>query len=246
MSIISTDQIIIELCKETGEPGLANNQTLWGCVLDGIRDLNIHSMPTWDRVDDLCLNNYNAVEWPDEVVKPLITYLIRNGRPFVLDINDELIKTIEPNIQTVEQTDQSIQDFYRLDGAGLRFGLYNIGIGEIYGLKSYYNGIGLVTHDKARRQSFIHGVTLLSDDTIGMFFKTDGLEKGCFVPAECKEAIEYFALSKYYRTRNPSLGAMNRQSYQQEVYRLERYLNDEGLGAWKAAINSNITSSPKF
>jgi hypothetical protein len=250
MSVISLEQVVVELCKETREPGMLNSQTIYGCLLDGIRDLSLHAMPSWSIVEDLSLNDYNAICWPSECVKPLITFLVRDGKSFALDVGDDLISGIQnaTNASTFEEADNQINDFFRIDGIGYNgyYNAWNWGLGEVYGYGTGYRSLGVVTHDQSRRQSYVKGVTLKSTDRFGFFCKTDGLSAApMFVPAEAKEALEYFALAKYYRTRNPNLGELNKKNYKEEFRRLQTFLMDDGLESWSIAFNSGQKSSPK-
>jgi len=248
MSVVAVEQIVIELCKETGEPGLHNGQVFYGAIFDAIRDLSLHNMPTWETVKNLPLNSYNAIDWPCSCVKPLITFIERDGRAFALDVDDNILGTINNKIQTFEEADCEIQDFFRIDGFDHLhdyFQTWNWGLGEVYGYGSGYRSIGMVTHDKNRRQSFVKGCTVKSTDTFGMMMKSDGLSNAQYVPSEAKEAIEYFALAKYFRTRNPDLGELNRKNYKEEFRRLQIFSSDEGESSWIDAIRSNYRSSPK-
>lgn len=246
MGVVATEQIVIELCKETGEPGLMNNTTILGCLLDGIRDLSLHSMPSWDSEGDLPINAYNAVKWPCGMVKPLVTYLQRNGRALALDVDNSITQLNDTTVNTFSDANQQIQDFFRIDNFDQYYNTYNWGLGEIYGYGGGYSSVGVVTHDYKRRQSFIKGCTIHSTDTFGFFFKSDGLDScPTHVPSECKEALEYFALGKYYRTRNPSLGAINRTNYKEEFTRLNKFYDNDDLNDWILAVNGNSKSSPK-
>lgn len=251
MAVIAAEQIVIELCKETGEPGFLNQQTMWGCILDGIRDLSIHAMPSFTIIENLTLNDYNAICWPQDCVKPLITFITRDKRSFALDVNDDILSGIQnansPTANSFQEADCQIQDFFRMDAYWTWGTSWSWGLGEVYGYGTGYNSLGMVTHDYNRRQSFIKGCTLQSTDTFGMFCKSDGLSAGSpvFVPVECKEALEYFALAKYYRTRNPNLGELNKKNYKEEFRRLQAFLNDDGAEAWNTAVNVNTMSAPK-
>lgn len=258
MGVVATEQIVIELCKETGEPGLQNNQTIYGCVFDAIRDLSLHAMPCWGVTEGLTLNSYNAFCWPSACVKPLMTFITRtctdnsgttHKRSFALAIDDSLLGTINHTSQTPITHDDALWEFFRTDFA---YSLYpytswNFGLGEVYGMQSDMWKTGVVTYDPSRRQSFVNGVKVQSTDTYGCFYKSDGLsETPEWVPSQAKEAIEYFALAKYYRTRNPQLGTINRENYKQEMYRLSVWEADEGITAWLDAFNSNTISAPKL
>lgn len=254
---VATEQIVIELCKEIGEPGLQGNQTVWGAVFDAIRDLSLHAMPCWAVTEGLTLNSYNALCWPNACVKPLMTFITRtctakdgtlHKRSFALAINDSLLGTLNSTNSDMTPDDQ-LWEFFRTDFAYTLFPYqtWNFGLGEVYGLPSDFWKTGVVTYDPTRRQSFINGVSVLSTDTYGMFYKSDGLEK-CpeWVPSQCKEAIEFFALGKYYRTRNPSIGAENRKNYKEEFYRVSSFEEDEGVAGWIDAFRSNVMSAPKM
>lgn len=247
MGVVATEQIVIELCKETGEPGLQNNQTIWGAVFDAIRDLSLHAMPCWGVTTGLTANNVNAICWPSACVKPLMTFLTRNGRSFALAVDDSLLGTVNKTTAT-STPDDALWEFFRTDlfFAIAPYESWNFGLGEVYGLASDTFKTGVVTIDPSRRQSFVNGCTLLSTDTLGMFYKSDGLsETPEWVPSQAKEAIEYFALAKYYRTRNPNLGAINRENYKQETYRLSAWESDEGITAWLDAFRAGTISAPK-
>src|ERR1700753_356686 len=186
MGIVATEQIMIELCKETGEPGFTNNQTIYGCLFDCIRDLSLHAMPCWGVTEGLTANNLNAVCWPNSCVKPLMTFITRScthqdgtvkKRSFALSISDDLLGTINKSDYN-GTPDQALWEFFRSDlfYAVAPYTSWNFGLGEVYGLPSDAFKTGVVTHDPTRRQSFVNGCTILSTDTFGFFFKSDGLD----------------------------------------------------------------------
>lgn len=246
MSVVASEQIIIELCKETGEPGLQNNQSIWTVFLDAIRDMAIFNMPTWDTVKDLQLNNYNAIDWPCSCVKPLITFMMRNGRALALDVDDNILRTVDTKVTDFATANTEIQDFFRITDIAGYYSTYSWGLGEVYGYGGGYRHIGLVTHNPNRRQSSIHGCKILTTDTFGMLCKSDGLtERPDYVPSICKEPLENFALYKYYRVRNPNLSAIFFDKYTQYCYRLSKFENDSGAEAWSTAVLSNTISAPK-
>lgn len=257
MGVVATEQIMIELCKETGEPGFQNQQTLYGCIFDAIRDLMIHTLPCWGVTEGLTASTTNSICWPSACVKPLMTFVTRtctaqdgatSKRSFALAVDDSLLGTINKSNYT-GTPDQALWEFFRTDlfYAVTPYTSWNFGLGEVYGLPSDAFKTGVVTHDPPRRQSFINGVSVKSNDTYGIFYSSDGLSE-CpeWVPSQAKEAIERFALAKYYRVRNPSLGELMFTRYQQEMWRLSSYESDEGVTAWLDAFRSNVTSSPKM
>lgn len=259
MGVVATEQIMIELCKETGEPGFTNNATIWGCIFDAIRDLSLHSMPCWGVTEGLTLNSYNAICWNPACIKPLMTFITRSvthkdgtveKRSLALAVSDDLLGTINKS-NHISTSDNDRWEFFRSDFfyalAPYQFESWNFGLGEIYGVPSDAFKTGIVTHDPSRRQSFVNGCRLESTDTFGQFYASDGLSE-CpeWVPSQCKEAIERFALAKYFRTRNPQLGEMNFAWYQKEMYRLSSYESDEGITSWIDSFRSNVMSAPKY
>jgi len=258
MGVVATEQIMLELCKETGEPGFTNNSTIWGCIFDAIRDLSLHAMPCWGVTEGLIPDLRNAICWPSACVKPLMTFVTRthtdnqgtlHKRSFALAVDDSLLGTINKTSLSDTSCDQQLWEFFRTDlfYAVAPYTSWNFGLGEVYGLPSGYWKDGVVTYDQPRRQSFINGCRVESSDTYGMFFSSDGLsEIPEWVPSQCKEAIEFFALAKYYRTRNPQLGELNRKNYKEEFHRLSSFESDEGLTVWIDAMRSNVMSAPKM
>lgn len=260
MSVVATEQIVIELSKEVGEPGLHASQTLFGCVFDAIRDLSLHAMPCWGVTEGLTLNAYNAICWPSACVKPLMTFITRTTvdhegttqkRSFALAVDDSLLGTVNKTNSNQVSADQALWEFFRTDlfNAVYPYTSWNFGLGEVYGMQSDFWKDGVVTYDPTRRQSFVNGVRVESTDTYGMFFKSDGIS--CdnppeWVPSQAKDAIESYALYKYYRVRNPNLGERMFQRYQQDFYRLSAWEADEGITAWIDSFRSNVQSSPKL
>jgi hypothetical protein len=254
MSAVAIDQIVKELCVETGEPGLQNYDTLLGKVLDGVRDLNIFNLPTWTATT-VTLNNYNAICWPKGTIKPLMVVMERNGHKVALAVTSDIIDTIgdtSTDAQMMAASDE-IDSFFLTNGsrdiAGW-FPIFNWGLGEVYGLNTGYTVGGIVTHDKSRRQSFVRNIRVQDGDKFYFLAKADGLDalvqQDLCVPGECKEAIEYFALSKYFRTRNPNLASVNQENYRQQFYRLQRYNDTDDENAWVAMMLASNRSSPKY
>lgn len=245
--MVATDLIIKQLCKETGDPGFHNYTDMLGNVIDGIRDLSIYNMPSYAHAV-LDISNFNAVEWPTGVVKPILTCLLRDGNCVILDVDDQLRSTYPQRSQESETitSDNQIKDAFGIDGNYFRWSNgFNWGLGELYGLTGFY-AVGYVTHNKNTRQTTIKGNCLLSSDQIVMFYITDGLDD-CpkFVPSECKTAIEHYALYKYYRTRNPGLGQQNLKDYKENFTRLNKFYTADDDYTWIAAMNSSTKSSPK-
>lgn len=245
MAFVATDQIIKELCLELDDPGFLRYNKLLGGVLDGIRDLSIYNLPTYSYAT-LNLNAYNAVVWTCSCVKPLLTYLLRNGNMVLLDVDEGIRNTfpVSAEDQAVAVADCSCGDLFLTDGFAWS-GQFNWGLGELYGL-SGKSCQGFVTHNKNNRQSFVTGRGLETTDQIVMYFKSDGLSE-CpkEVWAECKTAIEHYALYKYWRNRDPKLSELNLKNYKENFTRITKFENDEGLTPWSDAIYSNVRSSPK-
>lgn len=243
MSYIKTDWIIKTLCKETGEPDFLNYNQLLGYVLDGIKDLSLFAVPEY-KVCKLTINSFNSIEWPIDCIKPLSVCLVRNEQAVVLDIDDNIIP--QKNLVKKKVNNWSIDDLFIHDAYDIDYLTYSFAIGELYGFENNINRAGYIKHDKLNRQSYIKG-SLRFGDEILFYYKSDGLEN-CpdSVPSEYKEALEFFALAKYYRSRNPGLAEVNRKNYKEEFTRLRKYYQDEGINSWIDALRNNVKSSPKF
>src|ERR1700761_3191863 len=205
MSGIATDQVIKELVREAGEPGLHGYTTMQGYMLDAIRTLNIFSMPTWSNVL-LPITSFNTINWPKSCVKPILTILKRGNKKYLLSVSTSLLDAL-PDDYVPTETDETCdaEDLLRVDGLIDIFGwsVWNWGLGELYGSQTLAPPYGLVIHDKKNRQSYIKGVKLQTGDQIYFFFKDDGLHN-CpkFIPAEAKDTCEFYMLMKWFRVRN--------------------------------------------
>jgi hypothetical protein len=237
---------------ETGEPGFHNYTTLEGCVLDGIRSLNIFSMPCWSyKTLDITL--YNTINWPCDCIKPLITTLKRDGHHYLLEISEDLFETLVPNpTPTIPDANEAVhppEDFFQLDGfiQAYGWGVWSWGLGELYGAGTLLPPFGIVVPDKKNRQSFIKRVQLKTGDQCGCFYKSDGLEDiPEFFPSEAKETLEFFSLQKYFRVRNPGLSDDMRLKYKEHLFQLERFYQDGDEQQWTRSMYSNVKSSPKL
>lgn len=245
--MVSTDQIIKELCLEVGDPDFVYYNRFVGGVIDGIRDLSIYNMPSYSH-EELEISSFNSVEWPCWMVKPLVTCLLRDGKCVILDVDDDIVKTFPVRAEDTSEitSDRQIHDAFNIDG--FYFGWYanfNWGLGEVYGLTSY-RAFGYVTHDRNTRSSSVTGNCLRSTDSIVMFGVSNGL-KDCpkFVPDECKTAIEHYALYKYYRSKNPSISELNLKNYKENFTRINKFYTGDDIHTWVAAMNSNTKSSPR-
>ena len=250
MSIVATDQVLKELCRETGEPGFHNYTTLQGYMLDCIRELNIYSLPTWSK-KQLNITAVNTFDWPCDCVKPLMTVLKRGNQRFLLSVSDDIVGTVGPTPAELAQTPPTeceVEDLYALDGFIESFGwsFWNWGLGEIYGANTLLPPFGLVVHNPKGRNSFIKGCNLKTGDQIILIFKSDGLAD-CpeFIPSETKECSEFFILMKYYRRRDPNFSERMDVKYKERLYRLERFDSDEDLDQWTRAFYSSDHSAPK-
>ncbi len=246
--MVATDQIVKELCLETGDPQFLNYNKLLAGVLDGIRDLSIYNMPS-SSYEELELNLYNAVEWPCWMIKPLMTFLLRDGKAVILDVDDSLLSTfpVQAHADTTPSSDHQIQDAFNIDGYFFNwYGTFNWGLGEWYGLPAY-RAFGFISHDRNVRQSYVKGNCLRSTDKILMYGISDGLtECPKFVPSECKTAIEHYALYKYFRVRNPQLGQLNLKDYKENFTRINKFWTGDDAHTWMATMLSGVRSTPKF
>lgn len=248
MSVVATDLVIKQLCKETGEPGFHNYTTIEGYMLDAIRDMNIFTMPVWST-KLLPISSFNTYDWPCDCIKPLVTALKRNGHFYLLEISEDLLSTVITDTAPEDDSDCDVSDLFQIDGYIEAYGwnVYNWGLGELYGAETLVPPFGVVIHDKKQRLSYIKRCKVQTGDQIVSFYKSDGLEV-CpeFIPGETKEVAELFVLQKYFRTRNPNLSAEMDDKYKQRLFRLERLYGEGTIEDWVRAVGSNSKSSPKF
>jgi len=248
MGAVFTDQVIKEMCRETGEPGFHNYTTMQGYMLDSIRDLNIFSMPTWS-VKLLPITSFNTYDWPKCCVKPILTVLARGNNRYLISVSDDIMNVTMPNQPAITPTVDPICDAMEVTGLIGQYGwdIWSWGLGERYGVETMLPPFGLVIHDKKNRQSYLKGFQVNTGDQIYLFFKDDGLDT-CpeIIPAEVKEVTEFFILMKWFRVRNPNLSAGMDEKYKERLFRVQRLYSDGGEDEWIRSMNSNTMSAPKI
>lgn len=244
MALTPVDLIIKELCRATGEPEYRNYDEFVGHIRRGFAQINIAAVQVV-KYAYIPLNAYNAIDWPCDCIKPVMVGMKRNGVIVSLDVDDSIIPSgTYSTASSVSEAEAEIGLI--LSGAyepDYRFGIDSNG--ELYGLGPGYNSAGYVTHDKSGRQSHIKG-TYLEDDEFLLVYLSDGISEGIeYVPVETEIVLRAFALSEYYRTRNPGLSQIERNTYKEEVTFLRNLYQSGNAEDWTQAFRHNEKSSPK-
>jgi hypothetical protein len=244
MALTPVDMIIKELCRATGEPEYRNYDEFVGHIRRGFSQINIAAVQIV-KYSYIPLNAYNAINWPCDCIKPVMVGMKRNGVIVSLSVDDSLIpsgsySTVSSISEAESQIDLICSGGYKPDYC------FDInGNGELYGLGPGYNAAGYVTHDKHGRQSHIKG-TYLEDDEFLFVYLSDGISDGIeFVPVETEIVLRAFALSEYYRTRNPNLSRSEREIYKEELTFLRNLYQSANAEDWTEAFRHNEKSSPK-
>jgi len=241
MALTPVDMIIKELCRETGEPEYRNYDAFVGHIRRGFSQIQIAAVQVV-KYSYIPLNAYNAINWPCDCLKPIAVGLKRNGILVMLSIDDEIISN--RSFSSVSEAEADINSIC----SGEYVPDYTFGYsgnGELYGLGSGYNYAGYVTHDKAGRQSHVKG-SYLEDDEFLFVFLSDGISEGIdSVPVETENALRAFALSEYYRIKNPGISQIEVQRYREEVTFLRKFYQAITADDWAEAFRHNEKSSPK-
>lgn len=244
MSLTKIDMIIKELCRETGEPEYRNYDSFVGHIRRAFGQIQIAAVQT-ARHEIVELNSYNAINWPISCLKPIAVGLRRNGRTIWIDVDNDIIPMDRQspcsNITECESDiDAVLAGEYTPD-----YGFDPFGNGEFYGMGPGYNRAGYVTHDKTARQSHVKG-RYREDDEFLFIFLSDGISDGIeYVPVETENVLRAFALSEYWRVRNPNLSMIERNRYKEELQFLRNFYQAATAEQWAEAFNHNETSAPK-
>lgn len=231
MALIKVDQIVRELCRITGEPDFRNYDTILSHVVNAVRELQIYAIPSVKTVT-LKATSLKSLKWPSDCVKPLIVGVKRNGRTCNLSF-DNSVHTGGCTPCSVSEAELEVN--YILDG-------YNgliLKLGEYEGFGSGYDSIGLVKHNKDKRESYIICRTR-KDDTFPFSYISDGVEDGIEeVPGECVITIQQFVLWMYYLIAKPTISDRARIMYEREFIKLRKLYQDNGIEEWIKAVKRN-------
>lgn len=236
------DMLIRELCRETGEPDYRNYDAFVGHIRRGYAQLNIAAVQIV-KYAYLDLNSYNAIDWPCSCLRMLMVALNRNDCLVTLSLDEALLPRGQySQVGNVSQAEAEIAQI--VAGTFVPDFSFNVD-GELYGLGPGYNGAGYVTHDPHTRQSYIKG-NYLEGDTFLCGFLADGISDGLeCVPVETENALRAFALSEYYRIKNPSLSQVETRRYREEVTFLKKFYQSKTAEDWAEVFRHNEKSSPK-
>lgn len=223
------DQVIRQLCRETGEPDYKNYDTILSHVRGAIVDLNLFVLPSV-KTQLVEVNSLNNIDWPEDCVKPILIGLSRNNKICNISVDSGVAPIKDCGCSSMTEVEASIQE--TLDnGCGDAFD-YN----GIEGYGSGFDSIKACTHDKENRLTNIK-FKLLPGDKIQFTYVSDGISDGVtHVPVEAETAIGEWVFWKYYRRTSPALSDRGRMNYKEEFTRLRKFFNDEPLENWIRAV----------
>lgn len=237
------DMLIKELCRETGEPDYRNYDSFVGHIRRGYSQLNIAAVQIV-RYAYIELNSYNAIDWPCDCLKALMVGLNRNDVLVTLSLDDKLLPS--GSFTTASNVTEAEAEIALITSGGYRPD-YSFAVdgGDLFGLGAGYQSAGFVTHDPHARQTHIKG-NYLDGDTFMLVYLADGISDGLeCVPIETENALRAFALSEYYRIKNPGLSQIENRRYRDEVTFLRKFYQSRTADDWADAFAHNEKSSPK-
>jgi len=226
------DQVIRQLCRETGEPDYKNYDTILSHVRGALVDLQLYVLPSV-KTTMVKLNRLNNIEWPADCVKPVLIGLVRNGRTCNISVDSGVSPALDCGCGSMTEVEKNIQETVQNTDVDpyLYYGI------EVYG--QGYDSIRACTHDKENRITNLK-FKLLASDQVQFTYISDGISGGVsHVPVEAETAISEWVFWKYYRVSKPSLSDRGRINYKEEFTRLRKFFNDETLEDWIKAIRRN-------
>lgn len=233
MGLTKIDQVIRQLCRETGEPDFKNYDTILSHVRGALVDLNLYILPSV-KTFTLKADYLGNIAWPCSVTKPILVSLIRNGRKCALDVDNSVATGTGCDCSTVSEAEGYIDSYIASEEIGTDI-FYRDGNGfPIYG--GGFRKINLCSHDYENRFTHIK-CRIRKGDTFEFTCVTDGISEGVtHIPSEAELPIGEFVFWKYYRRSDKGLSDRARENYKQETYRLHRLLTDNTIEDWIRAI----------
>lgn len=227
------DQVIRQLCRDTGEPDYKNYDTILSHVRGAIVDLNLYVIPSV-KTATLKADHLGNLEWPCDCVKPILVGIIRNNKVCTLSVDSGIAKQgdcgcaniseVESHINNITAGKENGTDVYFYDGH------------EVKGYGSGYDKLDVCVHDKDRRLTHVK-TRILKSDKFQLTYVSDGISDGVtHVPVETETAIGEWVFWKYYRRSSVGLSDRGRERYKEEFTRLRKFYNDETLDDWIRAI----------
>lgn len=216
------DQVIRQLCRETGEPDFKNYDTILSHVRGAIVDLNLYVIPTVKTIE-VRLNKVKNIEWPDDCVKPVLIGLTRHGRTCNISIDSGISAQTNCGCSSMSEVESEIENTLS-QACGDPYS-YN----GVEGYGTGFDSIKACTHDKENRITNLK-FQLNPGDKILFTYISDGISDGVsHVPVEAETAIGEWVFWKYYRRIQPTLSDRARINYKEEFTRLRKFFNDETL-----------------
>lgn len=223
------DQVIRQLCRETGEPDFKNYDTVLSHVRGAIIDLNLYVIPSV-KTKEVCVNKLSNIDWPKDCIKPVMIGLTRNGRTCNVSIDSGISSTVDCGCTSMTEVEENIErTIAGYDGDPY---MYN----GIEGYGQGYDSIKACTHDKENRITNLK-FKLRGGDKIQFTYISDGIGEGVtHVPAEAETAIGEWVFWKYYRRTDKGASDRGRAQYKEEFTRLRKFYNDVTIEDWIRAI----------
>ncbi len=231
MAATKIDQVIRQLCRETGEPDYKNYDTILGHVRGALVDLNLFTFPNMKTVE-ITANNIKNLVWPADCVKPVIIGVKRRNKICNISVDSGVSFAGTSPCGSITEVELDIENTINNE-CGQCY-LYDGGILVGYGFG--YDHIKACTNDFENRFTNIK-FKILSGDVFQFTYISDGIGAGVsHVPIEAETCIGEWVMWKYFRTTKIGVSNTARENYKQESYRLKKFYNDQSIEAWIKAV----------
>jgi len=242
--MIPVDQFIREICLSIDDNDRRYYNKIISSMARGFRDLNLTSVPSYKTID-VNLNELNMIDWPSDCIFPLYVGVGRSG--IVYNLSEDKSLTDRNAFQAVNFTAQD-PGFINPTLLPITFPNY-YGVfsttGELFGISSPYNPIGVYNHLQAIRQTVVSGGFIPTDIFI-LTYKYDATSVGLqFIPTEFEMALRSFILYEFYLRKDKSLSDRMKGEYRQQATRLRNFYNSFSDGDLQDIMTQNYKSSPK-
>lgn len=227
MALTKVDQVVREICREVGDFDYRHYDIILGHAIRGFSELQLYAIPSV-RIKYYKCNDLKVIKWPNDCIKPLVVGLQRDGKVCNLSID----RSLQPEVSECCSISEAEADITN----ELAHGTNILGFGEYSAVGKGYDKIGLVQHDKDRRQSVIVCRVKKKDKFVFVYISdgiSDGLDE---VPNECIPTIREYIYYEYYRIKAPTISDRARLTYEKEFTKLRRFYKDNTIEEWIEAI----------
>lgn len=243
-ALISLDVIANDLSGDLSDSNYNKKATFTRHLLAGYRRLTMFLAPSQKTVKTEILAFENCVQMPCDFLYVTKVGVRRPGNPCIA------ILTLCNNVERRALNDTDCCDYLNsvwsggYGGPGYTF--YNAWgygnyYGELYGMGRTIINNGTYSIDKGTGTIYL-GSNIPVDSEIIVEYVSDIVSSGVqYVPVELKECLEFYALWKFFRARNPSLSDTNYEMYKKEYNILKRYYNHVTPLQMALAVNAVIS-----